>query len=164
MPAAVTLAEPASETDTAIEIAPDGFQLYEAEQFQIQLPAGWQATSTEGEPTIITSPEMETDPAAGILTEIQWRNQPPGELVPIALEQIETEGHAVRRYRTLMVDGVTALRLWLAEVPETLPYATVTYVGYEQSTAVLTSRYSEPTQAVDDLLSALHGSFRAIVP
>lgn len=143
------------------EAALPGFEAYQSDRFQIQAPDGSMVTSSAGV-TQILGPDTGDSPA--VSTEINWLEQPPDQVFPAALDSIDANGYAVLRYTAVVVDEVTALRLWLGNLPEPLTYATYTYVGYEDETAIITSRYEEPSESLDSLIADFHGSFQALLP
>ena len=154
-----TVAAPvaAAVSDTELQTYTDG------DRFSIQLPAAWQVASDEGEPLVITNfsqadPDRAPQPE-DLRTEITWIEQPPGEVVPLALQEIQSQGYSLVNYGALRIDGTTALQLWLEDLPEAPESALITYIGYEAATAVIVSRYSTLTPQIQQLLTTVHGSF-----
>jgi hypothetical protein len=174
-PAAV---DPANPTDPAAPLPPEdataplALERYVyADLFSIGFPEGWQVTEQESSPQLtalaFSSPETgpETDPESALLrTEITWHTAPPQEIVPQALQTIQTNGYTVARYDAIKVDGTTALRLWLTDLPEEgKSQAFMSYVGYPNATAVIVSYYRDRTPDLDNLLSGIHQSFQRVI-
>ncbi|MGF1570082.1 MAG: hypothetical protein ACFCVD_18760 [Nodosilinea sp.] len=125
--------------------------------FSIGFPAGWQVAEQGTAPQVTaTSP---TAPAP-LRTEVTWFEAPPREVVPQAIEDIQTNGYAVTRYDAVNIDGTTALRLWVTDLPDALPNAFMTYIGYENATAAVVTYYGENIPDVDNLLNSIHQSFQ----
>lgn len=140
-----------------------GFETYtQPDLFSVQLPPEWQVSETETLPLVITNFEPSRDRAAApedIQTEITWIDQPPAAVVPQALQEIQSKGYSVADYGTLTIDNMTALQLWLVDLPEAPTNAVTTYIGYENGTAVITSRFGTATPEVENVLTAVHRSF-----
>lgn len=131
-------------------------------QFAIGFPETWVITHGETNPHLTA-----TDPAGelAITTEVSWYAQAPGTMVPTLLADIQEKGYTVTLYDAIALDDTTALRLWLADLPDSeLSYAFMTVIGYDDATAVLISRYATRTNEVDNLLNQIHESFRRSDP
>jgi hypothetical protein len=135
--------------------------------FSVGLPAGWQITEQEASPQVLAtnvgndSATASATPTA-IRTEITWFNEPPDTVVPEALQAIEANGYTVDRYDASQIDGTTALQIWLVDLPQGLPNAYITYIGYDETTAAIVSYYNESLPAVDELVGAIHESFQRL--
>ncbi len=131
--------------------------------FSIAFPTGWQVSEQADAPQVIAAgPASDSLPA--MRTEVIWQDAPPKEVVGESLAAIQAKGYTVIRYDAANIDGVTAIRLWLSEIPEDLPNAFVTYVGYEGATATITSYYGDTTADIDPVLNAIHQSFQRSQP
>jgi hypothetical protein len=176
-PAAVDsadLANPTDPADSADPLPPEdattplALERYVyADLFSIGFPEGWQVTEQESSPqlTALAFSSPETGPESALLrTEITWHTAPPQEIVPQALQTIQTNGYTVARYDAIRVDGTTALRLWLTDLPEEgMSNAFMSYVGYPNATAVIVTYYRDRTPDLDNLLSGIHQSFQRVV-
>lgn len=151
-PTAAPAVDPAADFETYVQ--PDWFS--------VQLPPEWQVSETSALPLVITNFAPSQDRAAtpeDIHTEITWIDQPPAQVVPQALQEIQSKGYSVADYGTLTIDSMTALQLWLVDLPEAPTNAVATYIGYENGTAVITSRFGTATPEVEAVLTAVHRSF-----
>ncbi|WP_017298015.1 hypothetical protein [Nodosilinea nodulosa] len=127
--------------------------------FSIDLPVGWQVNAQANAPQVVANSAGATDSLPAMRTEITWQDAPPQAVVGESLEKIRSQGYTVTRYDAVTIDGVTAVRLWLSEIPGDLPNAFITYVGYPTATATITSYYGDTTAAIDPVLMAIHQSF-----
>lgn len=127
--------------------------------FSIDFPVGWQVSEQADAPQV-TAASAGGDSLPPIRTEVSWRDAPPREVVSESLAAIQAEGYTVARYDAVTIDGVTAVRLWINEIPAELPNAFITYVGYPAATATITSYYGDTTAAIDPVLTAIHESFQ----
>lgn len=127
--------------------------------FSIAFPVGWQVNAQAAAPQVVADSAGATGSLPAIHTEITWQEVPPQAVVGEALNAIRAEGYTVSRYDAAIIDGVTAVRLWLSDIPDGLPNAFVTYVGYSTATATITSYYGDTTAAIDPVLMAIHQSF-----
>jgi hypothetical protein len=133
--------------------------------FSIAFPVGWQVNAQTDAPQVVADSAGPTDSLPAIRTEITWQEAPPQVVVGESLNDIRAKGYTVSRYDAVTIDGVTAVRLWLSDIPDGLPNAFVTYVGYPTATATITSYYGDPTTNLDPVLMAIHQSFaRASTP
>lgn len=141
--------------------------------FSIGFPADWDVTIQDGEPQIVATAMDATSmdattidaPSTGvpILTEVTWIAAPPQQVVPQALQEIQTKGHSVLRYDAISMDGTSAIRLWLTDLPdEEAPHAFVSYVGYASGTARIVTYYRDRSPDLDNLLSTVHQSFQRL--
>jgi len=130
--------------------------------FSIGFPDGWQVTEQTDSPQV-TALAPATEATTPMRTEVTWHETSPREIVPQALQTIQDNGYTVTRYDAINVDNTTALRIWLTGLPEEgLPSAFMTYVGYQNATAVIASYYGEQTPDLDNLLSGIHQSFERL--
>jgi hypothetical protein len=135
--------------------------------FSVGLPAGWQITEQGNLPQVVATNINEAATIVSptpIRTEISWFDAPPETIVPEALQTIQRNGYTVSRYDSSMVDGTTAVQIWLIDLPEDLPNAYISYIGYDEATVTITSYYQEPLPVVDALLAQIHGSFQQVSP
>ncbi|NMF84028.1 PsbP-related protein [Nodosilinea sp. P-1105] len=129
--------------------------------FSIGFPADWTVTEQDDAPQFSASAEAEVVDEATIRTEVTWHSASPREVVPQALDEIQANGYTVARYDAINIDGTTALRIWLTDLPdEDLPNALITYIGYADVTAAVVSYYPESTPEVDNLINGIHQSFQ----
>jgi hypothetical protein len=139
----------------ALETTPHTY----ADLFSIAFPAGWQVSEpTEGPQVVAASPGPQ-GPLPAMRTEITWHNAPPRQVVGTSLQAIQTKGYAVTRYDAANIDGVTAVRLWMSEIPDDLPNAFVTFVGYPDATAIITTFYGDTDTDINPVLEEIHRSF-----
>ncbi len=127
--------------------------------FSIAFPAGWQVREQADVPQVVAAGGASATLPV-IRTEVVWRDTPPGEVVGAALQDIENKGYTVARYDAATIDGVTAIRLWLSDLPTELPNAFITYVGYPGATATITSYYGDTDADPSPVLNAIHQSFQ----
>lgn len=163
--AAASETVPESVLETPATAPTTAFEAYtHADLFSIQLPAGWVVSQpSETLPLIITNfplatPDRPVQPE-DIRTEITWIEKPPSEVVPPVLQEIQAKGYSLADYGALTIDNTTALQLWLVELPEMPSKALMTYIGYENGTAVIVSRFDAATPAMEQQLMTVHGSF-----
>lgn len=160
----------ASERLVAAETAPAALALPTLETtrhnslFSIDLPAGWQVSEQADAPQVVADSIGANGSLPAMRTEVVWQDAPPREVVGQSLESIRALGYTVSRYDAATIDGVTAVRLWLSEIPADLPNAFVTYVGYPTATATITSYYGDTTVNLDPVLMAIHQSFTRSQP
>lgn len=127
-------------------------------RFTVGFPQSWAITHAETDP-YLTATAPAGEPA--MTTEVSWYAEAPGQVVPTLLADIREKGYTMTRYDAVMVDGTTALRLWLTDLPEPgLPYSFITVVGYSDATAILVSYYDTRSTDLDNLLSQIHQSFQ----
>ncbi len=148
-------AAPAETAPAAIATTPYTYE----NLFSIAFPDGWQVSEPgDGPQVVATSPGASGDLPA-MRTEVIWQAAPPREVVGTSLQEIQTKGYTVTRYDAANIDGVTAVRLWMNEIPEELPNAFVTYVGYPEATATITTYYGDTEANIDSVLEVIHRSF-----
>lgn len=132
--------------------------------FSIAFPADWQVTRQEGEPQVVAFTDAEASADSPLRTEVTWIASPPQQVVSQALQEIQAQGYAVALYDAIAMDGTSAIRLWLTDLPdEAAPQAFVSYVGYANGTAKIITYYRDRSPDLDNLLSTIHQSFQRIV-
>lgn len=129
---------------------------YSDEAISIDYPATWQIEVEDDSLKITNLPETEADLVA---TQIFQIDAPPGPLVNANIDSFLEEGSTVGRYRTITVDGQSALVMWLSDRPDTLSQAIATFVGYGDKTVFLFSRYADTNSAAESEILRLHTSF-----
>jgi hypothetical protein len=160
----------ASEQLVAVEAAPAAPAMPALETtrynslFSIDLPVGWQVSEQADAPQVVADSAGANGSLPAMRTEVIWKEAPPREVVGESLEAIRALGYTVSRYDAATIDGVTAVRLWLSEIPDDLPNAFITYVGYPTATATITSYYGDTTTNLDPILTAIHQSFARSQP
>ena len=122
----------------------------------VDYPVTWQVSVIDNGVLISSVPETAADLVA---TEIVRIAAPPGPVVNANIDSFIEEGAAVSRYRTVEIDGQSALVMWLAERPEALSQAIATFIGYEDETVLLFSRYAPTNPAAEADILRLHTSF-----
>ncbi|HIK45036.1 MAG TPA: hypothetical protein IGR64_09130 [Leptolyngbyaceae cyanobacterium M65_K2018_010] len=128
--------------------------------FSIGFPDGWQVTEQTQAPQLTAS---STANSPAIRTEVTWHGVPPQAIVPEAIQTIQANGYTVARYDAVNVDGTTALRIWLTDLPGGgLANSFTSFVGYQNATAVITSYYGDRSPDLDNLLSGIHQSFQRL--
>ena len=129
---------------------------YTDAKLSVDYPATWQLKQLD-DGIIISS--VTTTPAELVATQIVRMAAPPGAVVNANLESFTEEGSAVARYSRATIDGQDALVMWLSDRPDELGSAIATFIGYEDETVLLFSRYApENTTAEEDILQ-IHTSF-----
>jgi hypothetical protein len=156
----VTDAQEPSEEFPPVDLSPYTYN----DTFSVGLPIDWQVTEQENLPQVVATNIGANATPTAIRTEISWFDEPPETIVPAALQAIQSNGYTVSRYDSGMVDGTSTVRVWLIDLPDTLPNAYISYIGYDETTVTITSYYQEPLPAVDALLDQVHGSFQQISP
>lgn len=155
MPDALVAAESAPAAETAPVLETTTY----ADLFSIAFPAGWQVSEQADAPQLVADSAGASDRWPAIRTEVTWQEMPPQAVVGESLESLRANGYTVTRYDAATIDGVTAVRLWISGIPEELPNAFITYVGYPTATATITSYYGDTTDNIDPVLMAIHQSF-----
>ncbi|MGF1519853.1 MAG: hypothetical protein ACFCVB_18905 [Nodosilinea sp.] len=130
-----------------------------ADLFSIAFPVGWQVSEQTDAPQLVADSAGANGSLPAMRTEVAWHEAPPREVVGQSLESIQALGYTVVRYDAANIDGVTAVRLWVGEIPDDLPNAFITYVGYPTATATITSYYGDTADNLDPVLMAIHQSF-----
>lgn len=162
-----TEAIPEVSPEASIEGTPtaaDTFDSYTyADIFAIGVPPGWQTTEQPSSPQVVLSLSGEDVPPAELVrTEVTWFEQPPEVVVAQVLRDLQASGYTVSRYETQGIDGTTALNIWVSNLPEDLPNAFMTYIGYADSTAGVVSYYNATDRTVESLLGDIHASFQRL--
>lgn len=129
---------------------------YSDEAISIDYPATWQIAVEDDSVTITNLPETEADLVA---TQVFQIDAPPGPLVNANIDSFLEEGSTVGRYRTITVDGQSALVMWLSDRPDPLDRAIATFIGYGDETVFLFSRYAAANDAAEAEILRLHTSF-----
>lgn len=131
--------------------------------FSIGFPADWQVTQQDGEPQLVALADAPN--SSPLRTEVTWVAAPPQQVVSQALQEIQVQGHTVALYDAIAMDGTSAIRLWLTDLPDAeAPSAFVSYVGYANGTAKIITYYRDRTPEQDNLLSQVHQSFQRMAP
>jgi len=160
-PAALVAAEAAPAAPAIPELETTRYE----DLFSIAFPVGWQVNAQTDSPQVVADSAGATGSLPAMRTEIVWQEAPPRAVVGESLSDIQAKGYTVSRYDAVTIDGVTALRLWLSDIPDGLPNAFITYVGYPTATATITSYYGDTSANLDPVLMAIHQSFaRASTP
>jgi len=160
-PAAETIEnEPSSVEDaTDTSLAPYTY----ADLFTIGLPTGWQATEQADSPQVVlTNDGGAVPPAETARIEITWYDQPPEVVVAWLLNDLKENGYRVSRYEPEGIDNTTALNIWLSDLPDDLPNAFMSYIGYADTTAAVVSYYTAPSSTLEPLLVQIHESFQRL--
>ncbi|MEM9149922.1 MAG: hypothetical protein AAGB19_05660 [Cyanobacteria bacterium P01_F01_bin.3] len=92
-------------------------------------------------------------------TRLYQVDAPPGPLVDANIDSFIEEGAAVGRYRSVTIDGQSALVIWLVDRPGDLSSAIATFIGYGDQTIFLFSRYSPENVDAESAILDIHGSF-----
>jgi hypothetical protein len=156
-PAETTESAPATEADAAAT----GLDAYTyADLFTIGLPAGWQATEQADSPQVVLTNDGDAvPPAETARIEITWYDQPPEVVVARLLNDLKENGYRVSRYEPEGIDNTTALNIWISDLPNDLPNAFMSYIGYADTTAAVVSYYTAPNPSLESLLVEVHESF-----
>ena len=130
---------------------------YSDEAMSVDFPADWTIEVTEnGEVMIASVTTTQTDLVA---TQIARIAAPPGAVVDANIDSFIAEGSAVGQYRTVKIDGQTALVIWLSERPDSLSEAIATFIDYGDETVLLFSRYSPENSTAEEEVLQLHTSY-----
>lgn len=129
---------------------------YSDEAISIDYPATWQIEVEDDSLKITNLPDTE---AGLVATQIFQIDAPPGPLVNANIDSFLEEGSTVGRYRTITVDGQSALVMWLSDRPDTLSQAIATFIGYGDKTVFLFSRYADTNSTAESEILRLHTSF-----
>jgi hypothetical protein len=160
-PAETTESAPATEPDAAAKTGLDSYTY--ADLFTIGLPAGWQATEQADSPQVVlTNDGGAVPPAETARIEITWYDQPPEVVVARLLNDLRENGYRVSRYEPEGIDNTTALNIWLSDLPDDLPNAFMSYIGYADTTAAVVSYYTAPSPTLEPLLVQIHESFQRL--
>ncbi len=129
---------------------------YSDQAMSVDYPASWQVEVIDNGIMISSVPETDADLVA---TQIVRIAAPPGPVVDANIDSFIGEGTAVSRYRTVDIDGQSALVMWLAERPGDLSRAIATFIGYGDETVLLFSRYAPENPMAEADILRLHSSF-----
>ena len=147
----IDTSEDVSETSASIDTA-----TYTDEKISVDYPATWQLKKLE-EGIAISS--VAAAPTELIATQIVRMAAPPGAVVNANIESFTEEGSAVSRYSRATIDGKDALIIWLSDRPDELSSAIATFIGCEDETVLLFSRYDPENTAAEESILAIHTSF-----
>ena len=161
---------PPAEAPAPVESAPtvpDGFQTYVLPRaFSLQIPESWAATGVEADRyAVITNygsdrPAATLPAAADIKTEVWLFSEPPDTFVNRSIQAIVEKEYQVSYYRSVVVDELPALRVWMSDLPLDYPYQIITYVGYASyGTAMIVTQYATSTPETEALVEQIHNSF-----
>ena len=129
---------------------------YTDEEISVDYPATWQIKRLE-DGLMISS--VTTSPAELVATQIVRMAAPPGPVINANLDSFSEEGSAVTRYSRATIDGQDAFVVWLTDRPDEYGSAIATFIGYEDETVLMFSRYSPENSAAEDDILRLHSSF-----
>lgn len=129
---------------------------YSDQAMSVDYPVDWQVEVIDNGITISSVPETDADLVA---TQIVRIAAPPGPVVNANIDSFIEEGAAVSRYRTVEIDGQSALVMWLSDRPEDLSRAIATFIGYGDETVLLFSRYAPTNPMAEADILRLHTSF-----
>jgi hypothetical protein len=158
-PATGGLAAADTAADAATEAAIATTPYTYADLFSIAFPEGWQVNEQTEAPQVVAFSGGASGSLPAMRTEVVWQEAPPRQVVGTSLQEIQTLGYTVTRYDAANIDGVTAVRLWMSDIPDELPNAFVTYVGYPEATATITTYYGATDANLDPVLDVIHRSF-----
>lgn len=145
------------ESDAFVQpAAPDNIVRYSDAEMAISLPKEWTVEAIEN--GIMVS-NVTTVPTELVATQIVSIDAPPGPVVNANIDSFVEEGAAVGRYRTVTIDGQSALVMWLSNRPDELSEAIATFIGYGNKTVLLFSRYSPSNETAEEHILQMHTSF-----
>lgn len=122
----------------------------------IDFPADWKVdVSDDG--LMITN--VTTDEAGLVATQVARVAASPAAVVDANIDSFLKEGTVVGRYRSVTIDGQSALVMWLSDRPDTLSRAIATFIGYGNETVLLFSRYAPENATAEDDVLRLHTSY-----
>lgn len=150
-PTLPTTPTPLVEPDDTAETAQ-----YSDQAMSVDYPVDWQVEVIDNGIMISSVPETDADRVA---TQIVRIAAPPGPVVNANIDSFIEEGSAVGRYRTVEIDGQSALVMWLSDRPEDLSRAIATFIGYGNETVLLFSRYGSDNLMAEAEILRLHSSF-----
>jgi hypothetical protein len=158
VPAATPTAAPTAAPTAEPLVEPDGGPTtnYSDGAVSIDYPTDWTIEVADDSLKIANLPESETDLVS---TQVFQIASPPGPLVDANIDSFIEEGAAVDLYRTVTIDGQSALVMWLSERPGTLSQAIATFIGYGDKTVLLFSQYSPENSEAEGNILRLHTSF-----
>ncbi|MEM6450089.1 MAG: hypothetical protein AAF703_07240 [Cyanobacteria bacterium P01_D01_bin.105] len=129
---------------------------YSDDTMAVSLPKAWEIKEIEN--GIMVS-NLTTTPAELVATQIVNIEAPPGAVVNANIDSFMEEGAIVGRYRTVMIDGQSALVMWLSNRPDELSNAIATFIGYGNQTVLLFSRYASDNETAEESILQMHTSF-----
>ena len=129
---------------------------YTDEEISVDYPATWQIKRLE-DGLMISS--VTTAPTELVATQIVRMAAPPGPVINANLDSFSEEGSAVTRYSRATIDGQDAFVVWLADRPDEFGSAIATFIGYEDETILMFSRYSSENSTAEADILRLHTSF-----
>ncbi|MEO0987385.1 MAG: PsbP-related protein [Cyanobacteria bacterium J06639_14] len=139
------------------------------QNFSFQIPQDWNAEGTETDRfAVITNynsdrPEGDTPQPADIRTEVMLVDEHPSTFVDREVTAIIDQAYRVHRYTTVEVDELTALRLWISDLPLEYSYQIITFVGYASyGTARIVTYYNTQSEETDRLIEQIHDSFELV--
>lgn len=95
-----------------------------------------------------------------VKTEVTWITEFPDTFVERELEALIAQNYPIRRYTTVEVDGQTALRLWVSDLPTGYSEQLITFIGYEDvGTAKIVTSHNAYSLERDVLIEQIHDSF-----
>ena len=153
-----TSLETPTETDELTEPAQSEISTahYADEKISVNYPATWQLKMLDD--GILISSDA-TVPTELVATQVVRMAAPPGAVVNANIESFKEEGSAVARYSRATIDGHDALVMWLADRPDELGSAIATFIGYDNETVLLFSRYAPENTAAEADILQIHTSF-----
>lgn len=147
MPEADVLVEPAAASDVTI---------YSDSAMSISFPKRWEVETIDNG---ILIANVTTVPTELVATQVVNIAAPPGAVVNANIDSFVEEGAAVGRYRTITIDGRSALVMWLSNRPDELSEAIATFIGYGNQTVLLFSRYAPENETAEERILQMHTSF-----
>lgn len=130
---------------------------YSDSTMSIDFPADWKA-DVSADALMITN--VTTDENNLVATQVNHIAASPGAVVNANIDSFVKEGASVGRYRTVTIDGQSALVIWLSDRPDTLSNAIATFIGYGNETVLLFSRYSPDNTTAEENVLRMHTSYR----
>lgn len=133
---------------------------YSDEQISIDYPVSWQiVVGQDGDVQIIDGTKGSVDE---VVTEIFIVDSSPSVLINANIDSFITEGSAVGPYGQVTIDDQQAFTIWLADRPMALSRAIATFIGYDNQTVLLFSKFTSENEAVEEQLLELHNSFKKV--
>ena len=160
-PAAAAEPTPSADENVPPEVSLDSYTY--ADLFSIGVPEGWQTNEQTDSPQVTlthSGADVSQNEAARI--EITWHDQPPEVVVAQLLNDLKKNGYQVSRYEPEGIDDTTALNIWLTDLPDGMPNAFMSYIGYADITAAVVSYYTAPNPPLESLLVEIHESFERL--
>ncbi|MFK8182204.1 MAG: hypothetical protein AB8B99_02435 [Phormidesmis sp.] len=145
------------ETETLVQpAAASDIIRYSDQTMSVSFPKEWEISEIEN--GVMVS-NVTTIPAELVATQIVSIDAPPGAVVNANIDSFVEEGAAVGRYRTVTIDGQSALVMWLSNRPDELSEAIATFIGYGNQTILLFSRYAPENATAEERILQMHTSF-----